>query len=86
MNSILTLAALTGTLLLSVAGVDHDKSLRLLEAQGLSNIVLVENTRLGCTEYDNYGTRFAGIGATGKVVTGVVCGRTWIEGITIRYD
>lgn len=86
MNSIITIAALTGSLLLATSGVDRDKSLRLLEAQGLSNIILGENTRLGCSERHDYGTRFAGINHSGQLTTGVVCGRTWYDGIVVRLD
>ncbi len=86
MNSIGALAALSGILLMSTSGVDRDQSSRLLQAQGLKQIILGENSRKGCGENENYGTRFAGINHEGRLMTGVVCGKSWVEGMTVYLD
>lgn len=86
MNSIGALAALSGLILMSTSGVDRDQSARILRAQGLKQVILGENSRKGCGELETHGTRFAGLNHEGRLMTGVVCGKTWVDGITVYLD
>ncbi|MGV1754771.1 hypothetical protein [Agrobacterium sp. CG674] len=83
MKKLLLIAALAASL--TSCGVDPGSARRALEAQGITNVTIGGYAWFGCSKGDNMRSRFVGIGANGKVVSGVVCGG-WMKGTTVRYD
>lgn len=58
---------------------------RALRALGLTNIQASGWSLFGCSEDDQYHTRFTATNAAGDAVSGVVCGG-WFKGQTVRMD
>lgn len=63
-----------------------DKSRELLEAHGMTDIEVGGYAWFGCSEDDEYRTKFKATTATGQRVSGAVCAGLLFKGATIRYD
>ena len=85
MKKIAIVAALAAIALLASCTVDPGKATRALEAQGITQIRLGGYSVFGCSKGDNFSSKFTGLGANGKPVSGVVCSG-WMKGTTVRYD
>lgn len=75
---------ITGAFLTS-CGVNPEEARRALEAQGMSNVRITGYAFFGCSDNDDFKSKFEAIGANGKTVTGVVCSGL-LKGVTVRFD
>lgn len=64
---------------------DRDKSIRVLEEQGYTNIIITGYNNWSCSEDDTFKTGFIATSIAGKQVKGTVCS-AWMKGSTIRLD
>jgi hypothetical protein len=62
-----------------------DKIVQLLEAQGFTKVQKKGYDFFGCSEDDEFRTKFEAIGPTGKPVSGTVCSGI-LKKATIRFD
>lgn len=80
-RTLITLAAC----LIFASCTNEDKTVRILEAEGYTNIEITGYRAFMCGENDTYSTGFKATNKNGNNVTGVVCGG-FAKGYTIRYD
>jgi hypothetical protein len=85
MKKLTMIAALAATTLIAGCGVNPDSAKRSLEAQGITQVQIGGYPFWGCSKGDNFASKFTGIGANGKPVSGVLCSG-FLKGITVRYD
>lgn len=62
-----------------------DRSVRALEAVGMTDIQLTGVSPFGCGENEFWARKFSARNVKGQTVTGVVCG-SWMKGATVRFD
>lgn len=67
------------------ACADDDGTRRALASSGFTDIKTEGYAFFGCSEDDQFRTRFKATGPTGSPATGQVCGG-WFKGSTIRLD
>lgn len=72
--------------LLMAACTQPEKSTRLLEAQGYTDVEITGYDVWACSEDDWYHTGFTAKTVTGQPVKGTVCAGFLFKGATIRYD
>ncbi|NID15423.1 hypothetical protein HBF32_08100 [Luteibacter yeojuensis] len=57
---------------------------KALEAQGFTDIQTHGHAFFGCSDSDDFATKFEATSPTGQHVTGVVCSG-WLKGATVRF-
>ncbi|MBB3411251.1 hypothetical protein FHT87_005204 [Rhizobium sp. BK316] len=82
MRKLVAIACLS---VLAGCGVDHTKAKRILEGQGLSDVVIGGYSWFGCGKEDTYRSSFTAKDAKGHDIRGVVCGGV-LKGYTVRFD
>jgi hypothetical protein len=82
MKKLIAIACLS---FLAGCGVDHVKAKRILESQGLSEVVIGGYPWWGCGKEDTYASTFTAKDSRGQNVSGVVCGGVF-KGYTVRFD
>lgn len=82
MKKLIAIACLS---LLAGCGVNEVKAKRILESQGLSDVIIGGYTILGCGKEDTYRSSFTAKDAHGQNISGVVCGGM-LKGYTVRFD
>lgn len=85
MTEIKKLFAVACLSVLAGCGVNPDKAKKLLEGQGMSNVVIGGYSFWGCSEDDTFKSSFTAKAQNGQDVSGVVCGG-WLKGYTVRFD
>jgi len=87
MKKILYSLILVGSMLVTGC-TDPVAAKRVAEDQGFTQVIITGHRFSGCGDNDNVATGFAAVGATGRSVTGVVCGSTSLFGKsnTLRVD
>jgi hypothetical protein len=82
----LTTATLASLLAVILSGCTApDRTVRVLEDAGYSNIEIQGYAWFSCSEDDTYATRFTAQGPTGRQASGAVCAGL-LKGATIRLD
>lgn len=71
--------------LLASCGVNEAKGKRILESQGLSNVLIGGYAFWGCGQDDDFASTFTAKDSKGNDVSGVVCGGVF-KGYTVRFD
>ena len=71
--------------IMAAACSDAPAAQKALAGAGYTNIQIHGWGVLGCSEDDQFRTKFTAIGPTGVQVTGVVCSG-WLKGATIRTN
>lgn len=82
MRRIIAIACLS---LLAGCGVNEAKGKRILESQGLRDVVIGGFAFWGCGNDDEFASNFTAKDSKGQDVSGVVCGG-WLKGYTVRFD
>lgn len=73
------------TIMLASCGVNESKAVRVLEAQGMTNVRITGYSWFGCTKGDNFSSNFTATGANGKPISGSVCSGL-LKSMTVRFD
>lgn len=67
------------------ACTDSNKTIRVLEDQGFTDIEITGYEPFACSKDDDFATGFRAKSVTGKTVTGTVCSG-FLKGATVRFD
>jgi hypothetical protein len=82
MRKIIAVACLS---ILAGCGVDPVKAKRILEGQGMTDVVIGGYPFWGCSDKDTFKSSFTAKDSRGHDVSGVVCGGV-LKGYTVRFD
>ena len=63
----------------------EESATRAVEAMGLTDVKIEGMAVFGCSNDDNFRSRFSATNPKGQRVTGVVCGG-FFKGSTVRFD
>lgn len=82
MKKIATIACM---LALAGCGVDPGKAKRILEGQGMTDVVIGGYAFWGCSDKDTFKSSFTAKDIKGQPVSGVICSGM-LKGYTVRFD